>query len=199
MPRCAPRTRKRRRSTLEYRAHKQNIRKKRDRDRDIRRNRARRRTRKRTTVENRAHKQKVREKRDRRRDDRRNRARHRTRKRATLETRAHKQKVRKRNFDRGNRRPNRSPPADGRRLDEGRFERPRISHLTEIPRSSVHRAMRAIARAEAKKEVAILEIASELLGERPAHRGRATGTSKKQERTTSRASKAKSRPVRRLT
>ena len=49
-----------------------------------------------------------------------------------------------------------------------------ISDVTDIPRSSVHRAMRAIARAEAKKEVAIAEIASELLGERLAHgcRGR---------------------------
>ena len=34
-----------------------------------------------------------------------------------------------------------------------------ISDVTDIPRSSVHRAMRAIARAEAKKEVAIAEIA----------------------------------------
>ena len=49
-----------------------------------------------------------------------------------------------------------------------------ISSVTDIPRSSVHRAMRAIARAEAKKEVAIAEIASELLGERLPHsrRGR---------------------------
>ena len=49
-----------------------------------------------------------------------------------------------------------------------------ISSVTDIPRSSVHRAMRAIARAEAKKQVAIAEIASELLGERLAHgcRGR---------------------------
>jgi hypothetical protein len=49
-----------------------------------------------------------------------------------------------------------------------------ISDVTDIPRSSVHRAMRAIARAEAKKQVAIAEIASELLGERLAHgrRGR---------------------------
>ena len=44
-----------------------------------------------------------------------------------------------------------------------------ISDVTDIPRSSVHRAMRAIARAEAKKQVAIAEIASELLGERLAH------------------------------
>ena len=49
-----------------------------------------------------------------------------------------------------------------------------ISDVTDIPRSSVHRAMRAIARAEAKKEVVIAEIASELLGERLPHgrRGR---------------------------
>ena len=49
-----------------------------------------------------------------------------------------------------------------------------ISDVTYIPRSSVHRAMRAIARAEAKKQVAIVEIASELLGERLPHgrRGR---------------------------
>jgi hypothetical protein len=49
-----------------------------------------------------------------------------------------------------------------------------ISDVTDIPRSSVHWAMRAIARAEAKKEVAIAEIASELLGERLPHsrRGR---------------------------
>ena len=49
-----------------------------------------------------------------------------------------------------------------------------ISDVTDIPRSSVHRAMRAIARAEAKKQVAIAEIVSELLGERLTHgrRGR---------------------------
>ena len=47
-----------------------------------------------------------------------------------------------------------------------------ISDVTDIPRSSVHRAMRAIARAEAKKEVVIAEIASELLGERLPHRRR---------------------------
>jgi hypothetical protein len=49
-----------------------------------------------------------------------------------------------------------------------------ISSVTDIPRSSVHRAMRAIVRAEAKKEVAIAEIAAELLGERLPHgrRGR---------------------------
>jgi hypothetical protein len=47
-----------------------------------------------------------------------------------------------------------------------------ISDVTDIPRSSVHRAMRAIARAEAKKEVVIAEIASELLGERLPHGGR---------------------------
>jgi hypothetical protein len=49
-----------------------------------------------------------------------------------------------------------------------------ISSVTDIPRSSVHRAMRAIARAEAKKEVAIAEIAAALLGDRLPHgrRGR---------------------------
>ena len=41
-----------------------------------------------------------------------------------------------------------------------------ISGATDIPRSSVHRAMRAAARAEAKREIAILEIANELLGKR---------------------------------
>jgi hypothetical protein len=41
-----------------------------------------------------------------------------------------------------------------------------ISAGTGIPLSSVHRAMRAIARAEAKKEVAIAEIAKALLGKK---------------------------------
>ena len=41
-----------------------------------------------------------------------------------------------------------------------------ISDATDIPRSSVHRAMRAIARAEARKELAIAEIATELLGKK---------------------------------
>src|SRR5262249_30201290 len=41
-----------------------------------------------------------------------------------------------------------------------------ISAGTGIPRSSVHRAMRAIARAEAKREVAIAEIATALLGKK---------------------------------
>jgi hypothetical protein len=41
-----------------------------------------------------------------------------------------------------------------------------ISAGTGIPRSSVHRAMRAIARAEAKKVVAIAEIAKALLGKK---------------------------------
>ena len=35
-----------------------------------------------------------------------------------------------------------------------------------IPRSSVHRAMRAVARAEAKKEVAIAELTTKLLGKK---------------------------------
>ena len=47
-----------------------------------------------------------------------------------------------------------------------------ISEVTDIPRSSVHRAMRAVARAEAKKEVAIAEIAAKLLGKKLSHRGR---------------------------
>ena len=41
-----------------------------------------------------------------------------------------------------------------------------ISAGTGIPRSSVHRAMRAVARAEAKKEVAIAEITKALLGKK---------------------------------
>lgn len=41
-----------------------------------------------------------------------------------------------------------------------------ISIGTGIPVGSVHRAMRAIARAEAKREIAILEITNELLGKR---------------------------------
>jgi hypothetical protein len=41
-----------------------------------------------------------------------------------------------------------------------------ISAGTGIPRSSVHRAMRAITRAEAKKEVALAEIAKALLGKK---------------------------------
>ena len=45
-----------------------------------------------------------------------------------------------------------------------------ISSGTGIPVGSVHRAMRAIARAEAKKEVAIAEITKEILGYR-LHRG----------------------------
>ena len=47
-----------------------------------------------------------------------------------------------------------------------------MSDVTDIPRSSVHRAMRAIARAEARKQVAIAEIAVELLGKKLSHRGR---------------------------
>jgi hypothetical protein len=47
-----------------------------------------------------------------------------------------------------------------------------ISSGTGIPVGSVHRAMRAIARAEAKKEVAIAEIAKELLGKRVRRSGR---------------------------
>jgi hypothetical protein len=47
-----------------------------------------------------------------------------------------------------------------------------ISGATDIPRSSVHRAMRAITRFEAKKQVATAEMANELLGRRLSHRGR---------------------------
>jgi hypothetical protein len=46
-----------------------------------------------------------------------------------------------------------------------------ISTGTGIPRSSVHRAMCAVARAEAKREVAVAEIAKELLGKRLSYRG----------------------------
>ena len=42
-----------------------------------------------------------------------------------------------------------------------------ISSVTGIPRSSVHRAMRAIARAEAKKQIAIAKMAQDLLSQRP--------------------------------
>jgi hypothetical protein len=46
-----------------------------------------------------------------------------------------------------------------------------ISAGTGIPRSSVHRATRAIARAEAKKVVVIAEIAKALLGKKTAQQG----------------------------
>jgi hypothetical protein len=46
-----------------------------------------------------------------------------------------------------------------------------ISAGTRIPVGSVHRAMRAIARAEAKKQVATAEIANALLGKTLSHRG----------------------------
>jgi len=46
-----------------------------------------------------------------------------------------------------------------------------ISAGTGIPVGSVHRAMRAIARAEAKKDAAIAEMAKALLGKRLSHRG----------------------------
>jgi hypothetical protein len=48
-----------------------------------------------------------------------------------------------------------------------------ISAGTGIPPTSVFRAMRAIARAEAKKQVAIAQIAQGLLGKRLSRRGRA--------------------------
>jgi hypothetical protein len=47
-----------------------------------------------------------------------------------------------------------------------------ISSGTGIPVGSVHRAMRAIARAEAKKEAAVAEIAAQLLGKRLRRGGR---------------------------
>ena len=47
-----------------------------------------------------------------------------------------------------------------------------ISSVAGIPRSSVHRAMRAIARAEAKKQIAIAKMAQDLLSQRPSHGGR---------------------------
>jgi hypothetical protein len=47
-----------------------------------------------------------------------------------------------------------------------------MAALTDIPRSSIHRAMRAVARAEAKKQVAIGEITAELLGKKLSRRRR---------------------------
>jgi hypothetical protein len=62
-----------------------------------------------------------------------------------------------------------------------------ISCVTDIPRSSVHRAMRAIARAEAKRQIAMIEIAS--AGRKTASPPpRATMT--KKSRVTTKASKA---------
>ena len=46
-----------------------------------------------------------------------------------------------------------------------------ISAGTGIPRSSVHRAITAIVRAQAKQEVAIAEMAKEFLGKRLSRRG----------------------------
>ena len=46
-----------------------------------------------------------------------------------------------------------------------------ISAGTGIPRSSVHRAMAAVVRAQAKQEAAIAEMAKELLGKRLSRRG----------------------------
>ena len=48
-----------------------------------------------------------------------------------------------------------------------------ISGVTDIPPSSVHRATMAIVKAEAKKELAVAEITSELLGRKLSHRRRA--------------------------
>ena len=48
-----------------------------------------------------------------------------------------------------------------------------ISGVTDISRSAVHRAKMAIAKAEAKKELAVAEITSELLGRKLSHRRRA--------------------------
>jgi hypothetical protein len=47
-----------------------------------------------------------------------------------------------------------------------------MAEVTRIPRSSVHRAMRAVARAEAKKQVAIGEITADLLGKKLSRRAR---------------------------
>jgi hypothetical protein len=47
-----------------------------------------------------------------------------------------------------------------------------IADVTDIPRSSVHRAMGAVARAEARKQVAIAGLAEELLGRKLSRRGR---------------------------
>jgi hypothetical protein len=47
-----------------------------------------------------------------------------------------------------------------------------MAQVTDIPRSTVHRAMRAVARAEAKKQVAIGEITAELLGKKLSRRRR---------------------------
>ena len=47
-----------------------------------------------------------------------------------------------------------------------------IAGATDISRSAVHRAKMAIAKAEAKKELAAIEIASELLGHKLSHRRR---------------------------
>jgi hypothetical protein len=47
-----------------------------------------------------------------------------------------------------------------------------ISGLTDISRSAVHRAMMAVAKAEARKELAIGEIATELLGHKLSNRRR---------------------------
>ena len=41
-----------------------------------------------------------------------------------------------------------------------------ISTGTEIPRSSVHRAMRAVVRAEAKREASVMEVVAQLLGKK---------------------------------
>jgi hypothetical protein len=47
-----------------------------------------------------------------------------------------------------------------------------ISGVTDISRSAVHRAKMAIAKAEAKKKLAVTEITSELLGHKLFHRRR---------------------------
>jgi hypothetical protein len=48
-----------------------------------------------------------------------------------------------------------------------------IAGATGIPRSSVHRAMGAVARAEARKEIAVAELTKKLLGKKLARRKRA--------------------------
>jgi hypothetical protein len=47
-----------------------------------------------------------------------------------------------------------------------------IASVTDIPRSSVHRALRAGARAEAKKQAAIADLVAALLGKKLSHRRR---------------------------
>jgi hypothetical protein len=57
-----------------------------------------------------------------------------------------------------------------------------ISAGTGIPVGSVHRAMRAIARAEAKKQIATAEIANALLGKTLSHKGGETNMTRRNRR-----------------